>query len=93
MFSILPLQLWYEIMKLLYTRGCLKKIKTCNNFLDYYMTLNEKVINYKILVLVNFYNFIIKFDFIRNHMKNLRIYLCGTICRVVMPSATPENYF
>jgi hypothetical protein len=35
------------------------------------MTLNEKFINYKILGLVNIYNFDIKFDFMRNHMKKL----------------------
>jgi hypothetical protein len=35
------------------------------------MILNKKIINYKILGLVKFYNFGIKFDFIRNHMKKL----------------------
>jgi len=35
------------------------------------MTLNEKVINYKVLDLVILYNFDIKFDFIRDHMKKL----------------------
>ena len=35
------------------------------------MILNEKVTNYKILDLVNLYSFDIKFDFIRDHMKNL----------------------
>jgi len=33
------------------------------------MTLNEKVINYKILDHVNLYNFDIKCDFIRDHVK------------------------
>jgi hypothetical protein len=35
------------------------------------MISNKKVINYKVLDLVNLYNFNIKFDFIRNHMKML----------------------
>jgi hypothetical protein len=34
------------------------------------MTLNEKVINYKVLDPIILYNFGIKFDFIRDHMKN-----------------------
>ena len=35
------------------------------------MTLNEKVVNYKVLDLVILYNFGIKFDFIRDHIKKL----------------------
>ena len=35
------------------------------------MTLNENVISYNVLDLVILYNFDIKFDFIRDHMKNL----------------------
>ena len=35
------------------------------------MTLNKKVANYKVLDLVILYNFGIKFDFIRDHMKKL----------------------
>jgi hypothetical protein len=35
------------------------------------MTLNEKVINYKILDLAILYNFDIKFNFIRDYMKKL----------------------
>ena len=38
------------------------------------MTLNEKVINYNILDPVILYNFDIKFDFIRGHMKKLWIF-------------------
>ena len=38
------------------------------------MTLNEKVINYKVLDLVILYNFDIKFDFIWDHMKKLWIF-------------------
>jgi hypothetical protein len=45
------------------------------------MTLNEKFINYIYVGLVYFYNFGIKFDFIRDHMKKLCIFLRGTICR------------
>ena len=40
-------------------------------FFDHKMTLNEKVINYKVLDLVILYNFDIKFDFIQDHMKKL----------------------
>jgi len=40
-------------------------------FFDHKMTLNEKVINYKVLDLVILYNFDIKFDFIRDHMRKL----------------------
>ena len=39
------------------------------------MTLNENVINYKVLNLVILYNFDIKFDFIRDHIKKL-IFFC-----------------
>jgi len=35
------------------------------------MTLNEKFVNYKVLDLVILYNFGIKLDFIRDHMKKL----------------------
>ena len=35
------------------------------------MTSNEKFINYKVLGLIIFYNFDVKFDFIRDHMKKL----------------------
>ena len=35
------------------------------------MTLNKKVINYKVWYLIILYNFDIKFDFIRNYMKKL----------------------
>ena len=35
------------------------------------MTLNEKVVNYKVLDLVILYNFGIKFEFIRDHIKKL----------------------
>jgi hypothetical protein len=45
------------------------------------MTLNEKVVNCKVLDLVILYNFGIKFDIIQDHMKKLLIFLCGTICR------------
>ena len=45
------------------------------------MTLNEKVINYKVLDLVILYNFDIKFDFIQDHMKKLWIFFRETICR------------
>ena len=41
----------------------------------------KKVINYKVLDLVILYNFDIKFDFIRNHMKKLYFFLRGAICR------------
>ena len=39
------------------------------------MTLNEKIISYKVLDLIIFYNFNIKFDFIQDHMKKLWIIL------------------
>ena len=39
------------------------------------MTLNENVINYNVLDLVILYNFDIKFDFIRDHMKMLRFFV------------------
>ena len=39
------------------------------------MILNEKIINYKVLDLVIFYNFDIKFDFIQDHMKKLWFFL------------------
>jgi len=35
------------------------------------MTLNEKVINYKVLNVIILYNFDIKFDFIREYIKKL----------------------
>jgi len=45
------------------------------------MTLNESVVNYKILDLIKLYNFDIKFVFIRNHMKKLWNFLSKNICR------------
>ena len=39
------------------------------------MTSNEKAINYKVLDLVILYNFVIKFDFIRDDIKKLWIFL------------------
>ena len=45
------------------------------------MTLNENFINCNVLDLVILYNFGIKFDFIRDHMKKLWFFLRGTICR------------
>ena len=45
------------------------------------MTLNESVVNYKILDLIKLYNFDIKFVFIRNHMKTLWNFLSKNICR------------
>ena len=38
------------------------------------MTLNEKVVNYKVLDLVILYNLDIKFDFIRDHMKSYEFF-------------------
>jgi hypothetical protein len=38
------------------------------------MTLNGKFINYKVLDLVIIYNFDIKFDSIRNHMKSYNFF-------------------
>jgi hypothetical protein len=35
------------------------------------MTSNEKIVNYKVLDLIEFYNFDINFSFIRNHIKKL----------------------
>ena len=40
------------------------------------MTLNEKVVNYKILDLIKIYNFGTKFVFIRDHMKIVMIFFC-----------------
>ena len=40
------------------------------------MTLNEKVVNCKVLDLVILYNFGIKFDIIQDHMKKLLIFFC-----------------
>jgi hypothetical protein len=42
------------------------------------MTLNEKIINYKILDLVKLYNFGIKFVFIRDHMKSYEFFYVKT---------------
>jgi len=39
------------------------------------MTSNDKAINYKVLDLVILYNFVIKFDFIRDDIKKLWIFL------------------
>ena len=38
------------------------------------MTLIEKFIDYKVLDLIILYNFDMKFDFIRDHMKKLLIF-------------------
>ena len=44
------------------------------------MTLNKKVVNYKVLDPVILYNFDIKFDFIPDQMKK-SYFLRGAICR------------
>jgi hypothetical protein len=41
------------------------------------MTLTENSINYKILNLFNLYNFDIKFDFIRDHIKSYKSICVG----------------
>jgi hypothetical protein len=57
------------------------------------MTLNKKVINYKIVSLINLYNFGIKFDLIQDHMKKM-IFLGETICRDGHAiSKAPKNAF
>jgi len=55
------------------------------------MTLNESVVNYKILDLMKLYNFDIKFVFIRNHMKKLWNFLSKNICRDGHTIARPKK--
>ena len=45
------------------------------------MTINEKVINYKILDLVKLYSFGTNFVFIQYHMKKLPTFFAWDICR------------
>ena len=53
------------------------------------MTLNEKVVNYKVLDLIILYNFGIKFDFNRDHMKKLGFFcvepFVGTVHTITRP--------
>ena len=57
------------------------------------MTLNEKVINYKILDLVILYNFDIKFDFIWDHMKKLWFFYVELFIRTGHAIPAPKNAF
>ena len=58
------------------------------------MTLNEKIITYKVLDLVILYNVDTNLDFIRGHIKKLRFFLHGTICRGrLMLSPALKNVF
>ena len=58
------------------------------------MTLNEKVINYKVLDLVILYNFDIKFDFIQDHMKKLWFFFVWNYLKGrAIPSPTLKNAF
>ena len=51
-------------------------------FLGYLMTLIEKVTNYKILDHIKLYNFGVKFNFIRDHEKDMN-FSCENICKDV----------
>jgi len=53
------------------------------------MTLNEKVINYKFLGIINLYKLGVMLDFIRDDMK----YLCMIICRGGSDHPCPENQY
>jgi hypothetical protein len=46
-------------------------LKLYINFLSILMSLNEKTQNYKVVDLIESYNFDINFIFIRHHMKEL----------------------
>jgi hypothetical protein len=60
---------------LTYMRYCIViAIRELIIFFYHWITLNEKVINYKVLDFVILYNFDIKFDFIRDHMKKIMIF-------------------
>jgi hypothetical protein len=54
------------------------------------MTLNKKVINYKILDPVILYNFNIKLDFIRDHIKSYNFFY-GIFLGAGQPSLAPKN--
>jgi hypothetical protein len=41
------------------------------------MTLNEKVVNYKVVDLVEYYNFDIKFVFIKQQIRKLSSFSCS----------------
>ena len=57
------------------------------------MTLNKKVINYKVWYLIILYNFDIKFDFIRDYMKKLWFFMWNYLLGRVMPSPASKNVF
>jgi hypothetical protein len=56
------------------------------------MILNEKVINYKIIDLVNLYNLGIKFDFIRNYMKSYEFFYVGLFASASDASGNTLKY-
>ena len=58
------------------------------------MTLNEKIVNYKVLDLVILYNFGTKIDIIRDHIKKIMKFFCvESFVGRAMPSPTPKNGF
>jgi hypothetical protein len=57
------------------------------------MTLNKKVINYKVLDLVILYNFDIKFDSIRDYMKSYEFFSVEPFLGASMSSPALKNVF
>ena len=57
------------------------------------MTLNEKVINYKVLDLVILYKFDIKFDFIWDYIKKVMIFCVELFVGVGDAITRPTNPF
>ena len=56
------------------------------------MILNEKLINYKVLDLVNLYNFNIRFDLKQDYMKSYEFFcvepFVGADCTITRPKNT-----
>ena len=53
----------------------INSIKSCGVYLDIQMISNQKSFNYKVVDLVEYYNFDIKFVFIRRHIRKLWSFL------------------
>jgi type IV secretory pathway VirB6-like protein len=50
----------------------INSIKSCGVYLDIETISNKKYLNYKVIDLVEYYNFNLKFIFIEHHMRKLQ---------------------
>ena len=54
--------------------------KSCGIYLDIQTILNQKYLNYKVVDVIEYYNFDIKFIFVEHHMKKLWSFFAAYHC-------------